>query len=64
LLYVGAAIDPVRRLKQHHGRSRWYPHIARIDVEWHSNKKDAKAAEQAAILAENPEFNITGRQLA
>jgi GIY-YIG catalytic domain len=63
LLYVGIAIDPVRRLGQHLA-SRWYDRISRIEIERYPSRHTALAAEATAIRTENPQFNIAGKAAA
>ncbi|MBS1674099.1 MAG: hypothetical protein JSS74_09065 [Actinobacteria bacterium] len=59
LLYVGKAIDPVARQKQHEHRV-WWPDVARVAVDWFDNERLALDAEDVAIRDENPLYNRVG----
>lgn len=61
LLYVGKAIDPVARQKQHEKRVWW----ADVDqsltgVTWYPSERAALDAEDQAIRDENPIYNRVG----
>lgn len=56
LLYVGASINPQGRLNYHQFRSYW-PSVVRIELTWYPNRAEARAAETAAIIAEDPRLN-------
>lgn len=58
LLYVGIAVDPVNRLKQHASQP-WSFAISRQVVEWHPTRRAAAAAETAAIRTEGPVWNTS-----
>jgi predicted GIY-YIG superfamily endonuclease len=61
LLYVGAAEDIERRLREH-CRSLWSPwvgQLADIAVEWHPDRGTAEDIERQAIASESPLYNIT-----
>lgn len=62
LLYVGCAVDPARRQRQH-AQMGWYSQAARWTHEWFPNFWAASNAETAAIKTEGPRFNITHRAL-
>ncbi|WP_406501552.1 GIY-YIG nuclease family protein [Streptomyces sp. NBC_01590] len=59
LLYVGSAYDPEERAKAHR-RKDWWPLVARRTDEWHASRDDAYAAEERAIVAEDPAHNVSG----
>lgn len=61
LIYVGVAVDPERRWKNHAVNSRWWPNVQRRSVEWHDDRPTALAAETRAIVAENPVYNVAGK---
>jgi predicted GIY-YIG superfamily endonuclease len=58
LLYVGVSLNAVQRLSQHRDASHWFAEIASVKVEWFADRKEALAAERAAITAENPRHNL------
>ncbi|WP_329334683.1 GIY-YIG nuclease family protein [Streptomyces sp. NBC_01352] len=59
LLYVGIAIDPANRLRQHHADQPWSFAISRQVVDWHPTRAEAAAAETAAIRTEGPVWNVS-----
>ncbi|WP_175627561.1 GIY-YIG nuclease family protein [Microbacterium sp. CSI-V] len=59
LLYVGKAIDPDARRKQHEKRI-WWSDVHRQEVEWFANERLALDAEDTAIRDENPVYNRVG----
>ena len=63
LLYVGIAVDPMRRLYQHEKFAHWYPSISRIEIERFPSREEAIDAEIIAIRSENPKYNIVGKVL-
>ena len=58
LLYVGIAVDPCNRLMNHMSRSRWRGLIATVTIERFATRRDALAAEAAAIKIEKPLHNV------
>jgi len=58
LLYVGITSDPDRRFAQHAAGKHWWPQVVSKSVEWYPNRGAAEAAEEAAIQAKNPKFNV------
>lgn len=60
LLYVGIAFNPRVRCYHHKKHKPWWPSVARREVEWHDNRRQAEAAESAAIAAEKPRYNVSG----
>ncbi|MFF9168278.1 MULTISPECIES: hypothetical protein [unclassified Streptomyces] len=60
LLYVGIAYDPDRRAKLHarSAADTWWPLIKERTDEWFDTRKEAEAAEKAAIASERPRFNM------
>lgn len=57
LLYVGVAARPESRWKQHALAKRWWPEVARRDVQWCADRQAALKAEAAAIREEGPLYN-------
>ena len=57
LLYVGIAIDPIKRLYGHSSVSDWYDQIDTIKIERYPSRKTALAAEVEAIRIEKPLYN-------
>jgi predicted GIY-YIG superfamily endonuclease len=58
LLYVGIATNAKRRIYQHKCTASWAGLIRRHTVEDHAVREDAIAAEEQAIKAEKPLYNI------
>lgn len=59
LLYVGISDAPLSRMAGHDRSSGWSRKAATIGIEWHSSRDDARDAESAAILAEDPIHNMS-----
>lgn len=57
LLYVGISLSSIDRLAAHRSGSPWFREIARIDIEWHSDRLSAMRAERIAIQSESPKYN-------
>lgn len=62
LLYVGISLCVVSRLSQHVDGSPWAAEIANITITHFPTRPEALAAEAAAILTENPKYNVVGRK--
>lgn len=60
LLYVGISADFPRRVAGHR-RKPWWRERARTTIEVHPTRRAALDAERAAIVTENPRYNIAGR---
>lgn len=58
LLYVGISLSPMTRTAQHCESSVWFDSVARIEIEWHENRKEALRAERLEIKSASPKFNI------
>ena len=58
LLYIGISDAPLSRMAGHDRSSGWARHAADISIEWHPSRDDARTAESAAILAEDPIHNM------
>jgi excinuclease UvrABC nuclease subunit len=61
LLYIGVANRPEERLSSHRGSKRWWREVARVDLAWHDDRAAAEEAEDLAIIAEAPRYNIMVR---
>lgn len=57
LLYIGITTDTDVRWQAHSSTRKWWPEVARKDVQWYEARADAEAAEVAAIRAEKPRYN-------
>lgn len=57
LLYVGMSGRVLGRIADHHTTKDWFKDVSRIDIQWHSSKKEATAAEAYAIKSEKPLYN-------
>jgi hypothetical protein len=58
LLYVGISLYPIARLQVHNGASHWASQIATVRIVPFPTRSEAEAAEQHAIRAENPLYNV------
>jgi hypothetical protein len=58
LLYVGESYNAPARLSQHKRDASWYRDIVRVTIETYATKAEAKAAQTAAIRAEDPVYNM------
>lgn len=56
LLYVGITTDTNVRW-QAHSTAKWWPDVARKDVQWFNHRVEAAEAEKAAIKSEQPLHN-------
>ena len=59
LLYVGISFRPTR-FSQHRRDKDWWSDVSAIDIEHYPDRDSAKAAEDRAILVEQPVHNIVG----
>lgn len=60
LLYVGATVEPERRLKNHRRRFGAVLDPASMTLEWYSSRTEADVAEGIAITTEHPRENHDG----
>lgn len=60
LLYVGITAHGHSRAEVHRSQSLWWAAAASATFEHHPNRAAALRAEAAAILAENPLYNVRG----
>jgi hypothetical protein len=58
LLYVGVTLYPRERLGVHRRSKPWGQHITDVVYETHPSEHAARMAEQAAIGAERPLYNV------
>ena len=58
LLYVGITMDFHARMKNHRHQKEWWVDAAWIEIEHHSNRRDALDAERMAIKTEKPLYNV------
>lgn len=61
LLYVGITMDVESRFRDHRREKQWWPEVRTITLEHFSDRATLKSAEQAAILREQPMFNVQNR---
>lgn len=59
LLYIGISLSATYRLRQHKSSTQWANDAVRMETEWFDTRKEAEAAEIAAIKNEKPKFNVT-----
>ena len=60
LLYIGISANVMARFRTHAGEKHWWHEVASMRVEHHQSRKEASAAEVAAIKAEKPLHNVQG----
>lgn len=58
LFYIGVAKDILMRWKRHAYQKSWWPQVLKMTVEWHDSREEAERAEEAAIRAEHPKYNV------
>lgn len=61
LIYVGCSVAPIQRMEQHRANTWWFDQVERIRYVVYPNKDYALYKEREAIGAENPRWNIKGR---
>lgn len=59
LLYIGMTNGPSVRWNAHQLVQPWWDELRTVTVEWYDSRPEADAAEKAAILAEQPKYNLT-----
>src|SRR5687767_14669939 len=59
LLYIGITVDVTIRWSSHTRGKPWWKDVVRATVEHHPNRAAVLAAEEAAIKAEKPLYNVT-----
>lgn len=63
LLYVGCTVDLAARSAEHSKTAPWWLFHDRIVAVGYADHQEALAAEEAAIAAEHPRWNMRGRSL-
>jgi len=58
LLYIGVSNNFGRRWTEHAKKQPWWPDLRRQTVLWYPSRPEAEDAEEAAIKAEKPRYNI------
>ncbi|WP_224279095.1 GIY-YIG nuclease family protein [Nocardioides lacusdianchii] len=58
LLYVGITADPGTRWRAHSHDKPWWHEVANVTVEQHPDRQAVLEAERAAIIAEQPRYNV------
>ena len=59
LLYIGITNSVPFRWNGHQAVQPWWDELRSLTVEWYSTRAQAEEAEKAAILAEQPKYNVT-----
>lgn len=59
LLYIGMTNHPSVRWNQHQAVQPWWDELRSLTVDWYDSRPEAEDAERAAILAEQPKYNMT-----
>lgn len=62
LLYIGVAAVFGKRWTEHAHSQSWWGEVRRQMVEWYPDRDSAEDAEEEAIGAEHPRYNITHNQ--
>lgn len=60
LLYVGITLNPLQRLRRHRSTQEWWDQVREIYLEMHGSRRLLLIAEQEAIDAERPAYNLMG----
>ncbi len=64
LLYIGISHSPTQRSGQHKQKAAWYYEVTSTSVQWFASRREAEAAEKAAIIAERPPHNVVWNRAA
>jgi len=64
LLYVGITMNPSSRWKAHGRDKAWWTEVAHIAIEVHPDREAVLEAEQEAIAAEAPKYNVVHNGMA
>jgi hypothetical protein len=59
LLYIGISWNPALRWNQHQLKQPWWAELRSLTVEWYDSRPEAEAAEESAVVAERPKYNLT-----
>lgn len=58
LLYVGITLNPAERWRAHRDEKPWWHEISTITIEVHPTRDTVLDAERAAIINEQPAYNV------
>lgn len=58
LLYIGITGNKVQRFEGHRRNTRWWKQVARKELTTFPDRASAVAAEEKAVLAEQPRYNV------
>lgn len=58
LLYVGVSADFEARFRDHKNRAVWADDYSRHELTWYPDRWKAESAETAAIMTEQPAYNV------
>ena len=59
LLYIGVSNNLPHRWNNHMRVQPWWGELRSLTVEWYETRDEAEAAEETAIKAEQPKYNVT-----
>jgi predicted GIY-YIG superfamily endonuclease len=59
LIYIGITNSIPVRWNGHQAVQPWWDEVRSLTVEWYDTRVEAERAEKAAILAEQPKYNVT-----
>jgi hypothetical protein len=59
LIYIGITNSISVRWNGHQAVQPWWDEVRSLTVEWYDTRAEAERAEKAAILAEQPKYNVT-----
>lgn len=59
LLYIGMTNNVPNRWNGHQAVQPWWDEVRSLTIEWYETRTEAAEAEKAAILAEQPKYNVT-----
>jgi predicted GIY-YIG superfamily endonuclease len=59
LIYIGITNSISVRWNGHQAVQPWWDEVRSLTVEWYDTRVEAERAEKAAILAEQPKYNVT-----
>jgi predicted GIY-YIG superfamily endonuclease len=57
-VYIGIAKNFGKRWQEHARSQPWWPEVRRQTIDWYPDRDTAEAAEEAAIKAEHPKYNL------
>lgn len=59
LIYIGITNSIPVRWNGHQAVQPWWDEVCSLTMEWHDTRVEAERAEKAAILDEQPKYNVT-----